>query len=162
LELAILKGAVLFVRAVGVIVRALRSPADGWLMIRMGVFIAWLPAKMRRSNVVHVFRELATAPRPRAQTIELSYDRIARLRAACLSMPRLWRRDTCYIRALTLLRFLDPGGHHVRVHFGVEQSQSRTDRLRGHAWVSVDGRPLEAPEVVFQGRIHEVPIDVVL
>jgi hypothetical protein len=162
LEFAILKSAVLFVRAVGVIARALRSPADGWLMIRMGVFIAWLPEKVRRTNVVHYFRELATAPRPRAQTIERSYDRIARLRAACLSMPRLWRRDTCYIRALTLLRFLDPGEHHVRVHFGVEQSQSKTERLRGHAWVSVDGRPFEAPDVVFQGRIREVPIDVVL
>jgi hypothetical protein len=152
----------MFARTVGVIARALRSPADAWLMLRMGLFIAELPANVRRSNVVRFFRELETAPRPRAQTIELSYDRIARLREACLSMPRLWRRNTCYIRALTLLRFLDPGEHQVRVHFGVEQPQSKAERLRGHAWVSVDGRPFEAPEVVFQGRIHEVPIDVVL
>ena len=152
----------MFVRAVGVIARALRSPADAWLMIRMGLFIAWLPANVERSNVGHFFRELEMAPRPRAQTIELSYDRIARLREACLSMPRLWRRNTCYIRSFTLLRFLDPGEHRVRVHFGVEQSQSKAERLRGHAWVSVDGRPFEAPEAVFQGRIHEMPIDVVL
>ena len=149
-------------RAVGVIARALRSPADAWLLIRMGLFIAWLPANVRRSNVVGFFRELETAPRPKAQTIELSYNRVARLREACLSMPRLWRRNTCYIRAYTLLRFLDPGEHRVRVHFGVEQPQSKAERLRGHAWVSVDGLPFEAPEAVFQGRIHEVPIDVVI
>ena len=149
-------------RTVTVIAQALRSPADAWLMIRIGLFIALLPANVRRANVACFFRELETAPRPRAPSIELSYDRIARLRAACLSMPRLWRRNTCYIRAFTLLRFLDPGEHRVRVHFGVEQPQTKEERLRGHAWVSVDGHPFEAPEVVFEGRVHEVPIDVVV
>jgi hypothetical protein len=162
LEFAILKRATLFVRAVGVVARALRSPADAWLMIHMGLFIARLPEKVQRSNVASFFREIETAPRPRAQTIDQSFQRIARLREACLSMPRLWRRNTCYIRAYTLLRFLDPGEHRVRIHFGVEQSQSKSDRLRGHAWVSVDGRTFEAPDAVFQGRIHEVPIDAVI
>lgn len=157
-----MKRAIMFARAVGIIARALHSPADAWLMIRMGLFIARLPSKVRRSNVKHFFRELETAGRPRAQTLESSYARIARLREACLSMPRLWRRNTCYIRALTLLRFLDPGGHRVRVHFGVEQPQSKTERLRGHAWISVDGRPFEAPDAVFQGRVRPVPIDVVI
>jgi hypothetical protein len=84
------------------------------------------------------------------------------LRNACLGMPRLWRRDTCYVRALTLYRFLDPGEHRVRVHFGIEQPQSKDDRLRGHAWVSVDGRPFEAPEAVGARRIHEVPLHLAI
>jgi len=145
-------------RSARVLAQAVRSPGDA--LLEIGAFIVWLPANVRRSDVPAFFRKMKVAPRPKARKIEHSYDRIARLRDACLSMPRLWRRDTCYIRAFTLYRFLDPGEHRVRVHFGIEQPQSKNERLRGHAWVSIDGRVFEAPEAVHDGRIHEVPIDV--
>jgi hypothetical protein len=138
---------------------AVRSPADALLLMQIAVFIARLPDSVRRSNVGVFFARLESAPRPRSATIEESYTRIARLRSACLSLPRLWRRDTCYIRAFTLLRFLDPGTHRLRVHFGVEQPLVDGDRLRGHAWVSVNERPFEAPEAVYHGRVRELPID---
>ena len=149
----------LFLRCVRIIAQAVRSPGDALLLLEIGAFIVRLPANVGRTDVPAFFRRLELAPRPKARSIEGSYARIARLRDACLSMPRLWRRDTCYIRAFTLFRFLDPGEHRMRVHFGVEQPQSKTDRLRGHAWVSVDGRPFEAPQAVYERRIHEVPFD---
>jgi hypothetical protein len=150
------------VRSVGIAVLALRSPADALLMLRIGIFIARLPGNVQRSNVASFFRALEQAPRPKAPSIQDSYDRIARLRNACLCMPRLWRRNTCYVRALTLFRFLDAGEHRVRVHFGVEQPQSKAERLRGHAWVSVDGTLFEGPEAVNRRQIREVPIDAAI
>lgn len=150
------------VRIMCALARAVRSPADLLLLTEMTIFIARLPVRLRRSNITTFFAQLESAPRPRSLTIEQSYARIARLRSAALSLPRLWRRDTCYIRALTLLRFVDPGTHRLRVHFGVEQPQSKGDRLRGHAWVSVDDRAFEAPDAVFQQRVRELPIDVAL
>ena len=150
------------VRTAGVVAQAIRSPSDAVLLVDIAVFIARLPGRVRRANVADFFSTLERAPRPRSATIAESYARIARLRGACLALPRLWRRDTCYIRALTLFRFLDPGAHQLRVHFGVEQPQSAGDRLRGHAWVSVDGRAFEAPDAVYDQRVREVPIDVAL
>ena len=150
------------VRTARVVARAVRTPADALLLIEIAVFIARLPASVRRSNVATFFARLQSAPRPKSRTLEQSYTRIARLRNACLALPRLWRRDTCYIRAFTLVRFLDPGTHAVRVHFGVEQPQAVGDRLRGHAWVSVDGRAFDAPDAVYERRVREVPIDVAL
>jgi hypothetical protein len=44
----------------------------------------------------------------------------------------------------------------MRIHFGVEPGVSATDRLRGHAWVTVDGALLEAPEPVLAGRVREL------
>jgi glycosyltransferase involved in cell wall biosynthesis len=141
-----------------VIAQAVRTPSDALLLCEIGAFIVRLPGNVRGSSIPVFLRRIEVAPRPKALTIENAYHRVARLRNACLRMPRLWRRDTCYIRALTLYRFLDPGAHCVRVHFGVEQPQSSTDRLRGHAWISVDGLPFEAPEAVHERRIHEVPL----
>ena len=70
------------------------------------------------------------------------------------SAPRLRRRNTCYVRAFTLYRFVDAGTRDVRIHFGVEPD--RSDRLRGHAWVTVDGEMLEGPPEVTTGSIVEV------
>jgi hypothetical protein len=138
----------------------IRTPADALLMIEMASFIAGLPLKVSRSDVPTFFRRLERSRRPRAKTLLSGYWRIARVRDACLTLPRLWRRDTCYVRALTLYRFLDGRGSTVRVHFGVEQPASRGERLRGHAWVSVDGRLFEGPDAVRQRRIQEVPLHV--
>lgn len=148
------------VRSVRILAGAIRTPGDALLLVEIGAFIVRLPAKVRRSDVPTFFRKLQAASRPKARSIEDGYDRIARLRNACLAMPRLWRRDTCYIRALTLYRFLDPGANHVRVHFGIEQPQSQNERLRSHAWVSVDDRLFEAPDAVYERRIHEVPLEI--
>ena len=99
-------------------------------------------------------RELRVGHRPAAADVVAARDRIARLRSAWLALPRLRRRNTCYVRALTLYRFLDAGGRDVGLHVGIERHQ--TDRLRGHAWITVDGQMLEGPPEVEAGSIVEV------
>jgi hypothetical protein len=148
------------VRCARVLAGAIRRPADVVLLFEVALFIVRLPARVRGSDVPTFVRRLERAARPKAATIDAGYARIARIRDACLAMPRLWRRDTCYVRALTLYRFLDPGRRSMRVHVGIEQPQSSTERLRSHAWISVDGRLFEAPDAVRERRIHEVPLDV--
>ena len=138
-----------------------RSPGDAILFLRICAFIVRLPGDLRRSaDVPSFFERIGRSPRPAAPTFDQAYVRVKRLRDAALAMPRLWRRNTCYIRAVTLYRFLDGGGRRVRVHFGVEQPVSAQERLRGHAWVSVDDAMLEAPDAVRLARIHEVPLHV--
>jgi hypothetical protein len=146
------------VRCAKTIASVVHSPADALLFVQICTFIARLPELVRRTDVPTFFDRIAMAPRPKARSLEAGYRRVARLRDVALTMPRLWRRDTCYLRAVTLYRFLDSGGHRVRVHFGVEQPPSPQERLRGHAWISVDEAVLEAPDAVRLRRIHEVPL----
>ena len=81
-----------------------------------------------------------------------------RLRTAWLRLPFLRARNTCYLRAFTLYRFLDAGDRRVGIHFGIQPPAQPGDRLRGHAWVTVDGLLLEGPEEVARGGILEIPV----
>jgi hypothetical protein len=132
------------------------------LLLEIGAFIVRLPGIVRRANVGVLLGTFEKAPRPKAPTIEIAHARIARFRDAWLALPGLRRRNTCYIRALTLYRFLDPGEHRVRVHLGIEEPSSPDQRLHGHAWISIDGRPFEAPEAVLERRIREVPLPLAI
>jgi hypothetical protein len=143
-------------RSAGVLRRAIRTPSDLILIIRIGVFMIRVPNELAQANLSTFLERLRNAPRPKARNLTFGAERIKRLRAACLAMPVLWRRDSCYVRALTLYRFLDPGLRKVDVHFGVELPDSRMQRLHGHAWVTVDREILEAPQAVFDGRIREI------
>jgi hypothetical protein len=66
-------------------------------------------------------------------------------------------RDNCYIRAITLVRFVDPGTHDVELRVGAEWHDRPGGVLRGHAWVTVDGDILEGPsESAEHGRLQEL------
>ena len=81
-----------------------------------------------------------------AADIAAGMERILRLRTPWLRRYRFGSHNTCYVRALSLYRFLDAGDHDFRIHFVVEPARSTEERLRGHAWVTVDNRILEEPE----------------
>lgn len=145
-----------FVRACA-IARALRSPGDAMLFVAIARFIVGLPAELGRHDVSAYVRELERSRRPRARDVAASFRRVVRIRDACLRLPGLWQRNTCYVRAFTLYRFLDSREHHVALHLGVEAS--RENRLRGHAWVTLDGELLEGPEAVVEHALNELVLD---
>lgn len=122
-----------------------RRPADVAWLFRIGWFLVRLPGKLERSHVVDFLDGLASAPRPRAANPPAAAERIIRLRTPWLRLPRLRRRDTCYVRALTLYRFLDAAGHDVELRVGAEWFDRPGGVLRGHAWVTLDGAVLEGP-----------------
>lgn len=138
--------------------RIIRRPADIVFAAQIGYFMWRAPAVLRSSHLSEFLRILRRLPRPHASDPDKSRERILRLRSLCLRLPLFRSRDNCYVRALTLYRFLDAGGRQVRIHFGVEQKHDRSERLRGHAWVSVDGAFFETPPEVRNSRVREIPM----
>lgn len=136
--------------------RTIRQPGDLVLALRIGYFLWKVPRRLDRSDLPTLLRELRSCARPRSNRLESDLARIIRLRQAWLGLPFFSARNTCYTRAFTLYRFLEPGHRRLRIHLGIEEPSVSKDRMRGHAWVSVDGVVVEPPEPVVQGRVREI------
>jgi hypothetical protein len=136
------------------IARLLLHPRDAWLALHIGIAIAVLP----RWIAAHDLRDMHRLRRSRLPLPRAAYARIAWFRAWWLQQALFRARDTCYVRALVLYRFLDAPDADVRLHLGIEARTSAEDRLRGHAWVSVRGAVVEAPPAVQEGRIREIAL----
>jgi hypothetical protein len=125
-----------------------RSAGDIPWLLRVGWFVLRLPTDVERSHLDEFLVKIARAPRPAYADPHEGAARIARLRKPWLRVPGLRSRDTCYVRALTLYRFLDRGTHDVQLRVGVEWHDRPGGVLRGHAWVTLDGVVLEGPPEV--------------
>jgi Transglutaminase-like superfamily len=145
--------------AVRVVRGVLRHPRDVPLALRVGWFLFRAPVELDSQDLRAFLGRLHDAPRPRATDLCQGMQRVVRVRRAWLSLPLLRRRDTCYLRALTLYRFLDGHGRHVMLHFGVEPPRAPGERLHGHAWVTVDGELLEGPPDTDLARVVEVNLN---
>jgi hypothetical protein len=115
-----------------------------WLL-RIGWFVLRLPVGVERSHLAGFLDHIETASRPSARDPWLGAERIRRLRQPWLRLPGLRSRDTCYVHALTMYRFLDGGTHELQLRVGVEWFDRPGGVLRGHAWVEADGKVLEGP-----------------
>jgi len=138
--------------------RTFHKPADLVLAFRIGVFLWAIPRRLDRQPLDRLLRDLRTESRDVSPDLHSDARRISRLRQAWLASPLFRARNTCYIRALTLFRFLSDDGRSppVRIHFGVEPGTEPGDRVRGHAWVTVGEEVLEAPEPLLAGRVSEL------
>lgn len=136
--------------------RTFHRPTDLVLAFRIGVFLWLLPRRLDRQPLDRLLRELASESRDGSSDLHADAQRISRLRQAWLASPLFRERNTCYIRALTLYRFLDDGRSSIRIHFGVEPGMNTEDRIHGHAWVTVNGDVFEAPEPLLSGRVREL------
>lgn len=125
--------------------RTVRTATDVPWMLRIGWFVLRLPSDVERNHLAGFLTRLEHAPRPAARDPWLGAERIRRLRQPWLRLPGLRSRDTCYVRALTMYRFLDRGAHEVQLRVGVEWFDHPGGVLRGHAWVEMDGSVLEGP-----------------
>ena len=113
--------------------RLLHQPGDIVLTLRIGLFIWRLPHRLRCQPLPRLLDQLRAARRPGAPDITTGVERIIRLRTPWLRRHRFGSHNTCYVRALSLYRFLDAGNHDFRIYFVVEPAQTPNDRLRGHA-----------------------------
>ena len=138
--------------------RTFRRPADVWFALRIGWFVWRAPIDLARNDLWSFVDRLRGARRPRASDPAASYERVARLRHPWLRLPGLRGRDTCYVRALTLYRFVDPGKDDLELHLAVEDGYDPGDRLHGHAWVSVDSVTFEDLPTTAR-RLREVALD---
>lgn len=138
--------------------RLLDEPADISLALRIGWFVLRAPALLRRYELGAFVALLRRARAREFKRYRATHAKIERLRAVWLKLPYLRSRDMCYVRALTLYRFLDVEDERLGVHIGVEYRDDPRERLRGHAWVTFDGSVLEGPDVVRAGRVRELPL----
>lgn len=133
-----------------------REPRNVYLALHIGLFIMSAHRRMARQTLPEFIAGLRRRSFPSAPRV--SSERVVRIRNAWLRQPWLRKCDTCYVRAMTLYRFLDAPDQRVRLHLGIEKRERTDERLRGHAWVSLDERMLEGPEAVARGRIREIPV----
>ena len=138
--------------------RIFREASDPLLAVSIAAFMWQAPEMLRRRNLRMFLQQLRELPRPAAADARTSLERIQRLRGLCLRLPGMRSRDNCYVRALTLYRFLDARDRVVKVHFGIEEKEDPRERLRGHAWVSLDGELFEGPPEVIFANIKEVAL----
>jgi hypothetical protein len=125
--------------------RIVKTPSDVMWLFRVGRFVISVPADIERSHLTEFLERLRRGSRPASETTEAAVERVVRLRSPWLHLPWLRTRDTCYVRALTLYRFVAAPGHDVAFKVGAEWHDRPGGVLRGHAWVTVDGRTLEEP-----------------
>jgi hypothetical protein len=110
---------------------------------------------MEKNGLPALLEELSSQPRPTAPSVLAGVERIARLRGFWLRRGFFRSRNTCYLRALTLYRFIDDRNHCIRIHYGIEHGCGK-DRQRGHAWVTVDRMLWEAPDATLDGCVREI------
>jgi hypothetical protein len=139
--------------------RILRSPGDLIWLIRIGWFVTRLPGDVERTHLADFLARLRSRARPSAPNPTTAVERVVRLRSPWLHLPWLRAHDTCYVRALTLYRFVDAPGRELRLRVGAEWFDQPGGVLRGHAWVTLDGATVEEPPGVDDhGRLQPIEL----
>jgi hypothetical protein len=137
------------------------SPRDVVLAIRIAWFVRRLPEALAQRDVatfLQGLRKMNASRRNARGDVRADARHIRRIAVAVLSLPRLWRMNTCYVRALIIYHFLPAADHDMLLHIGIEQRGEQRE-LHGHAWLTVDDELLEAPDDVLLSRLREVPLD---
>jgi hypothetical protein len=122
----------------------------------MACFLSGVARRLGRTSLPAFLRSLRAAPRPSWPDGDGGAVRIARIRGALLGRRCFASRNTCFVRAATLYRYLDPGVGSLAFHLGVEEASDPGERMRSHAWVSLDGVPLEPPDALVRGTVREI------
>ena len=132
----------------------IKQPGDLILFWRLGWFIWRAPGWLDQSGLPTLLKKFRSADRPKSIDPNAAIDRIERLSKPWLRRSFFRARNTCYLRSLMMFRYLEATGHDVRINFVVEPGLNPGDRLKGHAWVTLDGEIIQstAPEVVERTR----------
>lgn len=72
-------------------------------------------------------------------------EEIAQMVRRRLRRPRSMRGRACLREGLTLFYFLKLAGAAPVIHIAVHSPAAKSDRLRAHCWVVLDGEPVSAP-----------------
>jgi hypothetical protein len=130
-------------------VRESRLKLPLWLAV--GHFIMRAPARLGRMELPRFLARIAVEPREDAD-----FARVSRIARRWFRVPGLRAGDTCYLRSLVLFRFVHPRNGDLALHFGIDEPSAANERLHGHAWVSLDGKPWNLPESFGEGRLREI------
>ncbi len=103
-----------------------------WLAAR------WLPMTAKRRDIEPLL--LAATPADgHAPYRGMASDEIVAAVRKTVARPWRMRGRRCLRESLLAFRFLRLAGHPAVIHFAIAPGRSEADRLRAHAWVSLDG-----------------------
>jgi hypothetical protein len=129
----------------------LASPADAWLALRMAGWRLVLPLLKRRLPLARLVRLMWKGARARPVTAEREA-RIAELARVVYRSEHVSRPGNCLERSLILYRYLSAAGADPHLVVGMRNGES----VRGHAWVTVRGAPVEEPPSSLEGLTRVV------
>jgi hypothetical protein len=120
----------------------LSSPADVWLALRIATWALIIPVLKTAMPLSRLVRLMYRPARGGGRRVERE-ERIARF-IDWVHRPFVRADKGCLQRSLLAYRFLSEANAEPRLHVGVQQ---RDGTVHGHAWISVDGRPVGDSEV---------------
>ena len=123
-------------RRLRVLAACIEGPADLWLAIRMMGWRLSLPALKWAFPLPRLVRLMWWSGERDAPSAEHN-ERIATLAQALAGPADRRRLDNCLERSLLLYRFLSSAGAEPELVVGFAPG---SDLVRGHAWVTLDGR----------------------
>jgi transglutaminase superfamily protein len=123
------------------------SPADAWLALRMAGWRLVLPLMKRRLPLTRLVRLMWRGERARPVTPEREA-RIADLARVVYRSEHVSRSGNCLERSLVLYRYLSAAGADPQLVVGMASGESD---VRGHAWITVRGEPVEEPPESLEG-----------
>jgi hypothetical protein len=136
--------------------RVFKTPADIPLALQIGYFIWRVPSELEITHLSGMLDGFSQAGRPYANSLDAGVERLMRLSEPWLRRRFFRARNTCYLRAMILYRYLDPGGEDMSIHYVVEPPRDSEDRLHGHAWVTVSGDVLDVEDFEIIDRSREI------
>jgi Transglutaminase-like superfamily len=117
---------------------AVKRPADAWLLARILGWSLVLPLAKRLVPVPRLTALMRTHARSATRDPEVE-ETVAALTAWVFKTRPRGSRDNCLERALVTYRYLCRAGARPELVMGVARGEAGVD---GHAWVTVDGRPV--------------------
>ncbi len=137
------------------ILRRLRSPADGFLFLRIFLFAAAVPAllRLKLSTLQSLLEPGQVPPAPEPSAVE----KITKYVDEAIRIGRPFVRPGCLTRGVTLYYFLRRVGLDVQLCFGMGAPGG--DEFAGHCWLVKDGEPFlerQDPRPVFV-EMYRIP-----
>ena len=114
------------------------SPRTAWLIVRMLGWKVALAALKRTVPLARLVRLVEPSLAPTRDERER-----ARVEFAIRRLGRVLARGDCLERSLVAYRYLARAGAPPRLSIGFDRDDGRVE---GHAWVTVDGRPVAESE----------------
>ena len=130
----------------------LASPADAWLAVRMAGWRLVLPLMKRRLPLARLVRLMWRGEQARPTTPQREA-RIAGLARVVYRSDHVSRRGNCLERSLVLYRYLSAAGADPQLVVGIRSGEAA---VRGHAWITVRGEPIEEPPQSLDGLTEVV------
>jgi hypothetical protein len=133
-------------------VSVLASPADAWLALRMVGWRLVLPLLKGRLSLTRLVRLMWRGKRARPVTAAREA-RVAEIARVVYRSEHVSRPGNCLERSLVLYRYLSAAGADPHLVVGMRGSEGP---VRGHAWVTVRGEPVEEPPQSLEGLTRVV------